>query len=61
MVNDMVYGGNMQNLISSRVKIRVPIWCNEGLAEFLSLNWNANLIWFLEILQFTKECHQLMN
>ena len=41
MVNDMVYGGNMQNLISSRVKIRVPIWCNEGLAEFLSLNWDT--------------------
>ncbi len=41
MINDMIYGGRMQNLISSRVKIRVPIWSNEGLAEYLSSNWDT--------------------
>ncbi|MBT3840320.1 MAG: hypothetical protein HOF50_10310 [Candidatus Marinimicrobia bacterium] len=41
MINDMVYGGSMQNIVSSRSKIRVPIWSNEGLAEFLSSNWDT--------------------
>ena len=36
MINDMIYGGRMQNIISSRAKIRVPIWSNEGVAEYLS-------------------------
>ena len=40
MINDMVYGGRMQNIVSSRAKIRVPIWSNEGLAEYLSSNWD---------------------
>ena len=41
LINDMVYGGSMQHVISSRTKIRVPIWSNEGLAEYLSSNWDT--------------------
>ena len=41
MINDMVYGGRMQNVVSSRTKIRVPIWSNEGLAEYLSSDWDT--------------------
>ena len=41
IINDMVYGGRMQNVVSSRTKIRVPIWSNEGLAEYLSSNWDT--------------------
>ena len=41
IINDMVYGGSMQHVISSRTKIRVPIWANEGLAEYLSANWDT--------------------
>ena len=41
IINDMVYGGRMQNVISSRTKIRVPLWSNEGLAEYLSSNWDT--------------------
>ena len=41
VINDMVYGGRMQNVVSSRTKIRVPIWSNEGLAEYLSSNWDT--------------------
>jgi len=41
MINDMVYGGRMQNVVSSRTRIRVPIWSNEGLAEYLSSNWDT--------------------
>ena len=41
LINDMVYGGSMQHVVSSRTRIRVPIWSNEGLAEFLSSNWDT--------------------
>ena len=41
VINDMVYGGSMQHMVTSRTKIRVPIWANEGLAEFLSSNWDT--------------------
>ena len=41
MINDMVYGGSMQSIVSSRTRIRVPIWSNEGLAEYLSSNWDT--------------------
>ena len=41
LINDMVYGGSMQHVISSRTKIRVPIWSNEGLAEYLSSGWDT--------------------
>ncbi len=41
LINDMVYGGSMQHVISSRTKIRVPLWSNEGLAEYLSSEWDT--------------------
>ncbi|MBT3216639.1 MAG: hypothetical protein HOD97_01180 [Candidatus Marinimicrobia bacterium] len=41
MINDMVYGGSLQNMVSRQVKTRLPLWANEGLAEFLSMNWDT--------------------
>ena len=41
-INDMVYGGNAQGLISGRILLQVPLWANEGLAEFLSVDWDTN-------------------
>ena len=38
MLNDMVYGGTAQNMVASRTRVRIPLWSNEGLAEFLSSN-----------------------
>ena len=38
MLNDMVYGGTAQNMVASRTRVRIPLWTNEGLAEFLSSN-----------------------
>ena len=35
MLNDMVYGGTAQNMVASRTRVRIPLWANEGLAEFL--------------------------
>ncbi len=41
VINDMVYGGTIQSIISGRVKLRIPLWANEGLAEYLSMNWDT--------------------
>lgn len=42
VVNDMFYGGAIQNIIANNIQIRLPLWFNEGLAEYLSLGWDTN-------------------
>jgi Tol biopolymer transport system component len=42
VVNDMIYGGNVQSIISGRVRINIPLWMNEGLAEYISMGWDTN-------------------
>ncbi|MEE8478837.1 MAG: biopolymer transporter Tol, partial [Candidatus Neomarinimicrobiota bacterium] len=41
VVNDMVYGGNAQSVISGAQILRLPLWVNEGIAEYLSSNWDT--------------------
>ena len=40
-INDMLYGGSVKNMIYSNVQ-PIPLWMNEGLAEFLANKWDAN-------------------
>jgi Tol biopolymer transport system component len=42
MLNDMIYGGNVQSIISGRIRYAIPGWMNEGLAEYLAGGWDAN-------------------
>ncbi|MBA7610684.1 MAG: BamA/TamA family outer membrane protein [Calditrichaeota bacterium] len=42
VVNDMIYGGNVQSIISGRVRYSIPLWMNEGLAEYLAGGWDTN-------------------
>jgi Tol biopolymer transport system component len=42
LINDMVYGGNVQSIISGRIRYSIPGWMNEGLAEYLAGGWDAN-------------------
>jgi Tol biopolymer transport system component len=37
-LNDLFYGGSIQNVISKNITLRIPTWFNEGMAEFQSLN-----------------------
>lgn len=39
IINDMIYGGNVQSIISGRVRLNIPGWMNEGLAEYISYGW----------------------
>ncbi|NOZ76050.1 MAG: hypothetical protein GXO90_11880 [FCB group bacterium] len=41
VINDMIYGGSIQSIVSGRVRLRIPLWVNEGLAEYLSMNWDT--------------------
>ncbi len=41
IVNDMVYGGNAQSVISGAQLLRLPLWVSEGTCEYLSLNWDT--------------------
>ena len=41
-VNDYIYGGSLKNMVASSVKVRIPLWMNEGLAEYLSSGWDTN-------------------
>ena len=42
VMNDMLYGGTVQNIISKGITLRLPLWYNEGMAEYLSIGWNTN-------------------
>ena len=41
MINDMIYGGSAQSIVSNRVQLTLPLWMNEGLAEYLSSQWDT--------------------
>ena len=41
LLNDMIYDGNIQSIIAGRVKLQIPLWVNEGLSEYLSMNWDT--------------------
>ena len=42
VINDMFYGGSAQSLISGNVRLQIPLWFNEGLAEYVSNGWDTN-------------------
>ncbi|MDX1671195.1 MAG: hypothetical protein R3211_02570 [Balneolaceae bacterium] len=47
VINDMYYGGSIQNLISNNVQLVFPNWFDEGLAEYTSIGWDTNTDMFI--------------
>lgn len=41
VINDMFYGGNVQSRLSGNA-LQIPLWFNEGMAEYSSLGWDTN-------------------
>ncbi|MEO8513346.1 MAG: BamA/TamA family outer membrane protein, partial [Ignavibacteria bacterium] len=39
-MNDLYYGGSIQNIISQNISLQFPGWFSEGMAEYQSLNGN---------------------
>jgi Tol biopolymer transport system component len=47
VMNDMFYGGSLQNIISKGITIQIPIWFNEGMAEYQALGWDEDTDMFI--------------
>ena len=47
VLNDMFYGGSIQSIIANNITLQIPMWFNEGLAEYESLGWDANSDMFM--------------
>ena len=47
VLNDMFYGGTIQSLVSNKAPVQLPMWMNEGIAEYAALKWDNNSDMFL--------------
>jgi len=47
VINDMFYGGSIQSIISNNIRLQLPMWFNEGLAEYEALKWDTNSDMFM--------------
>ena len=41
-INDCVYGGNLKSMMANSIQVRIPLWMNEGLAEYIAEKWSSN-------------------
>lgn len=39
---DMLYGGTVQNIIAKGISLQLPLWYMEGMAEYISSDWETN-------------------
>lgn len=47
VINDMFYGGSIQSVISNNITLQLPLWFNEGLAEYEALGWDTDSDMFM--------------
>lgn len=48
VINDMFYGGSLQAVLANQIRLQLPLWLNEGLAEYHSLDgWDTNSDMFM--------------
>ncbi len=40
-INDVYYGGSVQSIMSNNIQLAFPLWFEEGLAEYLALEWDT--------------------
>ena len=41
VINDIFYGGSIQSILQNNLRLRIPLWFNEGLAEYSALGWDT--------------------
>lgn len=60
VLNDMFYGGSLQNALTRGVNIELPLWMNEGLCEFESLGgYDTHTDMFMRDLALSEELRGL--
>ncbi len=47
VINDMFYGGSIQSIITNNIQLQLPMWFNEGIAEYESSRWETNSDMFM--------------
>jgi Tol biopolymer transport system component len=47
VINDMFYGGSIQSIIANNITLQLPLWFNEGIAEYEALKWDTDSDMFL--------------
>lgn len=64
VMNDMFYGGSLQNVIANNISLQFPLWFSEGLSEFEALGWDVDTDMFIRdaaISEYLPEINQLSN
>lgn len=46
-LNDLFYGGSLQSMLRMGVRTPLPLWLNEGLAEYVAGDWDAEADMFV--------------
>ena len=62
VMNDMFYGGSIQNIIANNISLQFPLWFSEGLAEYEALGWDVDTDMFIRdasISEYLPEINQL--
>jgi len=54
VLNDMFYGGSIQNIIANRISIALPLWFNEGMAEYQALGWDIKTDMFIRDISLSE-------
>lgn len=47
VMSDMLYGGSLQNIIAKNIRLQLPLWYHEGMAEYQSSGWETNTDMFI--------------
>ena len=47
VIRDMLYGGTIQNIVAKGISLQLPHWFHEGMAEYLSSDWETNSDMFI--------------
>ncbi len=47
VINDMFYGGSIQSIIANNITLQLPLWFNEGIAEYEAQRWETDSDMFL--------------
>lgn len=45
--NDLFYGGTIQSILRNNIQLVLPLWFEEGLAEYMALGWDTNTDMFI--------------
>jgi Tol biopolymer transport system component len=62
VMNDMFYGGSIQNIIANNITLQFPLWFSEGLAEYEALGWDVDTDMFIRdaaVSEYLPEIDQL--